>query len=124
MKDVSPGRNHIFWMLLVLIATFAIIDIDASFSVDAGAQSAARVEIFVTSWCPYCQALERYLKSNQIPYMRQDIEKSETAKRIHQQLGGGGVPVIRIDGTTVIHGFDPGAIDEALKHPRQKLGVI
>ncbi len=112
-------------MFLSLIATYAIIDIDASSSIDAAAKAdSARVEIFVTSWCPYCKALEKHLKSNRIPYTRQDIEKSDAAKRAYKQLGGGGVPVIRIDATTVIHGFDPGALDEALKRPRRKLGVI
>lgn len=72
------------------------------------------VEIFVTSWCPYCSKLESYLNSKSIRYTKYDIEKSETGRQIYNQIGGGGVPVVRI-GSSVLRGFDPNAIEQHLK---------
>lgn len=71
------------------------------------------VEIFVTTWCPYCKALEDYLQRKNVVYKRYNIEQSSEGKKKHSLLGGGGVPVVKI-GTEVIRGFDPRAIDQAL----------
>ena len=90
----------------------------SSFLMDARAAASPRVEIFVASWCPYCQLLEQFLKSSSIPYIRQDIDKSVSAKNLHEKLGGGGIPVTRIDGTTIIRGFNPPLILEILKTPQ------
>ncbi len=67
------------------------------------------VEIFVTSWCGYCKKMERFLKEHGIPYTRYDIEKDENAARIYRELGGSGVPVVRI-GSNVVHGYNPDAV--------------
>ncbi len=63
------------------------------------------VEVFVTSWCPYCRELEAFLTSEGVPFKRYDIESSTAGRKIYEQLGGGGVPVTRI-GSTVLRGFD------------------
>ncbi len=73
------------------------------------------VEIFVTSWCPHCKELEDFLKTEGIPFTRYDIEHDAKGKKIHDELGGGGIPVVRINGSKVIHGFAPDAIKSALK---------
>lgn len=73
-----------------------------------------KVEIFVTDWCPYCTKLEEYLRANQIKFTRYDIEKSPVGKRKHQELGGGGIPLVKI-GSQVIRGFDVSSIQQALK---------
>jgi len=75
--------------------------------------SAQSVDVYVTSWCGYCKALEKYLKSHGVSYRRHDIENDREAAREHQALGGGGVPVIKI-GTQVMHGFNEQAIGAAL----------
>lgn len=69
----------------------------------------ANVEVFVTSWCGYCRKMERFLKEKGIQYTAYDIEKDDNAARIHKELGGGGVPVIRI-GSDVVHGYNPEAV--------------
>ena len=74
----------------------------------------ARIEVLVTSWCPYCQKLEKFLKEKKIRYTRYDIDDSARGKDLHLSLGGGGVPVTKI-GDTVIRGFDPAAIMNALE---------
>jgi glutaredoxin len=72
-------------------------------------RSQPRVEIFITSWCGYCQKLEKFLKSKRIRYSRYDIEKSSSARQRYQKLGGTGVPVVKI-GSKVIRGYNTDAI--------------
>ena len=72
-----------------------------------------KIEIFVTSWCPYCKALERFLQANELNYIRYDIEQDPQAKAIHDRYGSG-VPVTIINGKTVLQGFDKFALSEAL----------
>ena len=72
------------------------------------------VEVFVTDWCPYCQRLEAFLKDNEVPYLRKNIEENTDFRVEHAQLGGGGIPVTRIGGTEVIRGFRPDVIAQAL----------
>ena len=78
------------------------------------AEKSPKVEIFVTAWCPYCRHLESFLKENGIEYTRYDIEKDERGARIYEEIGGAGVPVSRI-GKKIVHGYDPDAIQTALK---------
>ncbi len=74
-----------------------------------------KVEIFVTSWCPYCRKLETFLKKNQIVYTRYDVETDAKGAEIFERLGGSGVPMSRV-GKEVIHGYDPEGILAALAH--------
>ncbi|MDH4099670.1 MAG: DUF4124 domain-containing protein [Nitrospirota bacterium] len=67
------------------------------------------LEVFVTSWCPYCKKLEAFLDAKKIPYTRYDIEKDEKAHRVYKELGGRGVPLTRI-GSDVVRGYNPEAI--------------
>ncbi|RMG44128.1 MAG: glutaredoxin family protein [Candidatus Dadabacteria bacterium] len=96
-----------------------------SHTVLAGNQ--VRVEIFVTSWCPYCRRLEKFLTSEKIAYVRYDIEHDPKGRKIYDSIGGRGVPVIRI-GQTVLFGFNPVEIKEALrlsgKQKNMGLGTI
>ncbi len=77
------------------------------------ATSRKSVEIFVTEWCPYCKQLESFLQEKRISYKRYDIERDKVGKKLHSELGGGGVPVVRI-GSKVLRGFTPEAILAAL----------
>ena len=72
------------------------------------------VEVFVTSWCPYCNQLESFLKKENIPYTRYDVERDAKGAEIFEKIGGAGVPVARV-GNKVIHGYDPERILEALR---------
>jgi glutaredoxin len=73
-----------------------------------------KVEVFVTSWCPYCRKLENFLKQSRIDYTRYDVENDEKGAAEFDRLGGEGVPVVRV-GKNVIHGYDPEGILAALK---------
>lgn len=69
------------------------------------------VEIFITSWCPYCRKATSYLTEKGIPFVARDIEADGKAKQRYKELGGRGVPLIVI-GAQKIYGFDPRAIDQ------------
>lgn len=64
-----------------------------------------QVELYVTSWCPYCKKAESFMKKHNIPYSRYDIERNATGRQKHSAAGGGGVPVFKI-GDKIIRGFN------------------
>lgn len=78
------------------------------------AAQAKKVDIFVTSWCPYCAKLQDFLERNRIEYSRHDVEKDPAAERAFQRMNGQGVPLARV-GDQVIHGYDPDKILNALQ---------
>lgn len=72
------------------------------------------VEIYVTSWCPYCKQAKQYLSSRGISFTEYDIEKDREAMiRKHELSPKGGVPVAVINGKVII-GFASDAYDDAL----------
>jgi len=72
-----------------------------------------QMEIFVTSWCPHCKDLESYLLSKHVHYTKYDIERDSVGKSKYDQIGVGGVPIIKV-GSTVIAGFDRAQLDEII----------
>lgn len=67
--------------------------------------SPRKLEIFVTDWCGYCRALETDLKKAHIPHARYNIETSPIGQKVYKELGGGGIPISRINGKTIIRGY-------------------
>jgi glutaredoxin 3 len=75
----------------------------------------ARVKIYSTPTCVFCQMAKRYLKEKNIEFEDVDVSQNkEAALEMIQKSGQMGVPVIDIDGEIVI-GFDKEKIDELLK---------
>lgn len=75
-----------------------------------------QVELYVTSWCPYCKKAIRYFESKGIAYKAYDIEKDKQAAARKNQLDGqGGVPFAVINGTR-IHGYAPDLYTQALQN--------
>lgn len=72
-----------------------------------------KVELYVTSWCPYCKIAERTLQMKGIPYTLYDVEHDSEGIKRYQQFGANGVPIIKI-GDRVIHGFNLEAITALL----------
>lgn len=75
--------------------------------------TAKKVELYVTSTCPYCRQAESYLSQKGIPYTAYDVNRDQAAASRFRSLGGRGVPLIVI-GTKTISGFSAEAIDMAL----------
>ena len=78
------------------------------------AASKNKVEVFVTSWCPYCKKLEAFLKKSKIDYTRYDVEADAKAGTEFDRLGGSGVPFTRV-GNEVIEGYDPQKVLAAIQ---------
>ncbi len=75
--------------------------------------ASGRVVIFTTDWCRVCKKAKRYMDDNSIAYSERDIEKSDSARRDYERLGGKGVPLLQV-GQQTMHGFDAGSLDRLL----------
>jgi glutaredoxin len=69
----------------------------------------ANVEVFITASCGYCKKMVRFLTEKGIPFTAYDIQKDSAAARTFQELGGTGVPVIRV-GSHIVRGYNPEAV--------------
>lgn len=76
--------------------------------------AAGQVILYATSWCGYCAKTRRFFADHQIAYEEIDIEKTAAGEAAYRQLGGGGVPIVVVNQTTVIRGYDPDGILAAL----------
>jgi glutaredoxin len=65
----------------------------------------AKVEMWRTSWCPYCARANAYFRSCGLEFVEYDIEASPEAHEALKALGGRGVPLIRVHGR-LMSGFD------------------
>ena len=73
-----------------------------------------RVVVFSTPTCPHCRTAKRYLQSRGIRFTDVDVSRDSGAARDMARISGQqGVPVIQIDGKTVV-GFDRVKIDQLL----------
>lgn len=73
-----------------------------------------KVLLYATDWCGYCEKTRVYLKEKSIPYFEYDIEKSAEGLAQYKALGGtGGVPLVLVNGT-VIKGYSPMQIQQAM----------
>lgn len=71
------------------------------------------VELYVTSWCPYCKKAASYFKAKGIPIKEYDIESDPAAAMRFRRFGVRGVPVVVI-GKTVVPGYSIEDYDRAL----------
>lgn len=74
------------------------------------------VDIYITSWCPYCKKAMAYLRSKNIAFNVYDIEKNAQAKAKKLQLAPGytGIPLTVINGK-ILKGFSKQGFDNALQ---------
>ncbi|MBN1585685.1 glutathione S-transferase N-terminal domain-containing protein [Candidatus Uhrbacteria bacterium] len=72
------------------------------------------IKIYSTPTCPYCQMVKSFLKDRGIDYVDFDVSTdAAAAEEMVQKTGQMGVPVIDIDGETVV-GFDQERIEGLL----------
>ena len=102
-------------LMVGLVASAILMGAIPASAADAPKAKDPAVEVFVTSWCPYCKKLEEHLRTEKIDYRRYDIESDPDGARIFGSIGGSGVPVTRVYGKYLIPGYDPESIQEALK---------
>ena len=77
--------------------------------------SAPHVDLYVTSWCPYCKKAMAFLRKNNIAFNTYDIEQDLEAAARKQTLdpGYGGIPLAVINGAA-IRGFSESSYQQAL----------
>lgn len=72
------------------------------------------VTVYVTSTCPFCTMVKRFLTLQNIPYKEVNVEKDPIAMQILINATGQlGVPQTNVNGYWVL-GYDPDAIMAAL----------
>ena len=75
----------------------------------------AKIIIFSTPLCPFCQVLKNYLKEKGFVFEEVDVSKDEEKrKELIEKTGKLSLPVTEIDGQ-LVSGFDKKKIDEALE---------
>ena len=67
-------------------------------------QSHHSVVLYATSWCGYCAKARKLLDRMNVSFQEYDIEKSEEGRKRYQALGGGGVPILLINGK-ILRGY-------------------
>jgi glutaredoxin len=77
-------------------------------------QSNNRVVLYATDWCGYCKSIRHLLDEHGIAFTEVDFEKDEEGRKAYVALGGGGIPILDVNGT-LIRNYDPEAILGALK---------
>jgi glutaredoxin len=101
----------------IVLAIFAVLLLSSptlATSIPVGIGKTPQVEIFTTSWCPYCTKATGFLRANGITFVEYDVEKdAKAAQRLHELTGRGGVPFAIINGRK-IHGWSEEAYKRAL----------
>jgi glutaredoxin len=75
--------------------------------------------LYTDTLCPICPVVEKYLSDRDVKYSKINIDKDHEWKKAFLKLGYDNLPVLDIDGTTIL-GFNPEAIDKALKERMTK----
>ena len=74
----------------------------------------AKVIVYSTESCPFCDMAKDFLKKNKIKFKEFNVnEDRKAALEMIQKSGQTGVPVVDVDGK-IIKGFDTKKIKEAL----------
>lgn len=78
-------------------------------------QTTPTVELYVTSWCPYCKQAEAYFRARGIPFTAYDIDADPAAAQRKRAFDSrGGVPFAVINGRGY-RGFSEAMYDQALQ---------
>ncbi len=73
------------------------------------------VTVYTTPTCSWCHAVKDYLRTREIPFQEIDVSADPVrAREMVERTGQYGVPVVDIDGETVV-GFDRARIDRLLE---------
>ena len=75
----------------------------------------AKVKVYSTQTCPYCEMVKDYLKEKGVEFEDVDVSQDQrAAQEMIKKSGQMGVPQTEINGRIIV-GFNPRAIDEELK---------
>ena len=106
--------KRIVLLLLTLCLLVPAMESPAKTLYGKGSKKDTQVELYTTSWCPYCRKAESFLSANGIPFVSYDIEKDKAAAARKKQLDQRkGVPLAVINGQ-VVYGFSERSYRAAL----------
>ncbi len=75
-----------------------------------GKNKTDRLVMYSAEWCGVCTRAKSYMRQNNISFVERDIDKSSSAKKAYDRLGGTGVPIF-IYGDQRMNGFSAGRIE-------------
>lgn len=76
----------------------------------------AKVKVYTTPTCPYCQMTKDFLNEKGAEFEEIDVSKNrEAAREIVKKSGQMGVPQIEINGKIIV-GFDKEKLEEEIKN--------
>ncbi|BCR06452.1 hypothetical protein DESUT3_35210 [Desulfuromonas versatilis] len=102
------------FLLLLLLLTLAAPALGGQAGELYASSATPKVELYTTSWCPYCKKAVNFFRSRGISFVEYDIEKDKQAARRKQLLDSRpGVPLAIINGN-LVHGFSESLYLEAL----------
>ena len=107
------GRLLIIFGLLIGLSQLSVVQDIVNPPRDFSGLKYEPVVLYSTSWCGYCAKTRRFFERNKINYVEYDIEKSATAKRQYDNLGGGGVPLVLVD-RQLVRGYNPSKVVQFL----------
>jgi glutaredoxin len=73
-----------------------------------------RIILYTDTLCPICPLVEKYLSDRGVEYSKVNIDKDSEWKKAFLKLGYDNLPVLDIEGTTIL-GFNPEAIESTLE---------
>lgn len=74
---------------------------------------AKEVIVYSSTTCPHCVTVKEYLKDKGIPFTEKNVSVDAAARKELMKKGIMAVPVIEIDGESIV-GFDRDKIDDLL----------
>lgn len=77
------------------------------------------IRVFTSKQCPHCHAAKQWLKQQGLRFEEWNVETQPRARKLFQQLGGRGVPLITV-GDKTLNGFDPKTLSQWLKLSNKK----
>lgn len=81
------------------------------------------VSLYSAPWCGYCAKTRRFFRAADIPFTEYDIESSTAYYEEFENLGGRGVPLVKV-GSILIEGYEPGLIRSAIEKLSSDVGVL
>jgi glutaredoxin len=77
-----------------------------------------KVELYVTSWCPWSQKALKYFQEKGVSFTAYDIEKDPGSRRRQKEINpSGSVPTVVINGNVYV-GYSANEFDRMLKESR------
>jgi glutaredoxin len=98
-------------VLALIVQKWDVIQYHLNPPKDFVADENVEVILYATSWCGYCAKARALMAEHNIDYIEYDIEASDEGKQQYQKHGGGGVPLLLIDGQ-LVRGYNPKRILE------------